>query len=130
MQKYTSWIITGGLVLLILGSMIWYSSKPGKYDDFAACIKESGATFFGAFWCPHCQEQKALFGKSAKGLPYVECSTIDGQNQTQECKVKGIESYPTWHFAPTPTTGTTTIKTGVLSFTELASFTGCAFIEK
>jgi hypothetical protein len=24
-------------------------------DDFAKCIKDSGAMFYGAFWCPHCQ---------------------------------------------------------------------------
>ena len=71
-------------------------SVPGKYDAFAECIANSGATFYGAFWCPHCQGQKKAFGSSAKYLPYVECSTPDGNGQTQVCIDKKITSYPTW----------------------------------
>ncbi len=51
---------------------------------------------FGAYWCPHCADQKALFGKSVKQLPYFECS-VNGQ-QTQACNDRGITSYPTWQF--------------------------------
>ena len=53
--------------------------------------------FYGAQWCPHCQQQKALFGAAAKRLPYVECSP-DGQGTPQApvCKDQKIESYPTW----------------------------------
>lgn len=69
---------------------------PGKYDAFAQCLKDKGAIFYGAFWCPHCQAQKKLFGSSAHLLPYVECSTPDGNSQTQVCIDKGIKSYPTW----------------------------------
>ena len=36
------------------------------------------------------KDQKAMFGKSSKYLPYVECSMPDGQNQTLVCKDKGI----------------------------------------
>jgi thiol-disulfide isomerase/thioredoxin len=72
------------------------AAGPGKYDQFATCLKDQGATFYGAFWCPHCQAQKKLFGSSAKLLPYVECSTSDGNGQTQVCIDKKIESYPTW----------------------------------
>ena len=59
-------------------------------------MKDKGAIFYGAFWCPHCVAQKKAFGSSAKLLPYVECSTADGQGQTQVCKDKKIEGYPTW----------------------------------
>lgn len=124
MKKYTSWIVTGVLVVGIFAGMVWYSSQPGKYDEFATCIKESGATFYGAFWCPHCQEQKALFGKSAKKLAYVECSTPDGQNQTQICKEKNIESYPTWEFKDG------TRKTGLVRFADLTAFTGCTVTQE
>jgi thiol-disulfide isomerase/thioredoxin len=72
---------------------------PGKYDTFAQCLKDKGAVFYGAFWCPHCQEQKKLFGSSQKLLPYVECSTADGQGQLQVCKDQKIEGYPTWKLA-------------------------------
>jgi len=72
---------------------------PGKYDTFATCLKEKGATFYGAFWCPHCQAQKKLFGSSQKLLPYVECSNANGQGQTQACIDDKVSSYPTWEFA-------------------------------
>jgi hypothetical protein len=75
------------------------SQGPGKYDQFAQCLKEKGAIFYGAYWCPHCQAQKKLFGSSAKFLPYEECSTADGQGQLQACTEKGVKTYPTWIFA-------------------------------
>ena len=115
----TSWIITIVASVAIIGGMIWYSSQPGKYDEFAACIKDSGATFFGAFWCPHCQEQKSLFGRSARELPYTECSTPDGRGQLEHCIDEGIETYPTWESKDGER------RTGVLSLADLAEFTGC-----
>ncbi|OGG89109.1 hypothetical protein A2592_03205 [Candidatus Kaiserbacteria bacterium RIFOXYD1_FULL_42_15] len=94
-------------------------SAPLPVDTFAQCLKDKGATFYGAYWCPHCQSQKALFGKSAKLLPYVECSTPDGQSQTQVCIDKKITGYPTWEFADGSREG------GELSFAKLAEKTGC-----
>jgi len=60
-------------------------------------LAKSGAKMYGAFWCPHCQQQKQYFGTSASRLPYVECSP-DGQSgpQAKECKDNQILSYPTW----------------------------------
>jgi len=94
------------ICLLILGAfatvLLQSNNTPpisGKYDSFATCLKDKGAVFYGTFWCTHCQSQKKLFGSSQKLLPYVECSTPDGQNQTQFCKDKKIEGYPTWIFA-------------------------------
>jgi thiol-disulfide isomerase/thioredoxin len=127
MKKYTSWIVTVVAVGAIIAGIAWYSVSvsggSGKYDGFASCIAESKAVFYGAFWCPHCQSQKALFGKSAKNLPYVECSTPDGQGQTAECKAAGIQSYPTWRFADG------TEKNGELSLATLASSTACVLVE-
>ena len=84
------------VVLVFVGFGIWHRTQPGKYDAFAQCLKDKGAIFYGAFWCPHCQEQKALFGNSKDKLPYTECSTPDGQQQLQGCKDAGITGYPTW----------------------------------
>ena len=75
------------------------SGVPGKYDVFATCLKDKGAIFYGAFWCPHCKATKKLFGSSQKLLPYVECSTPDAKGQTEQCIDKNIKSYPTWEFA-------------------------------
>ncbi len=90
------------IVLLIVGGLGWTmyaKTLPGKYDDLARCLGEKSATFYGAFWCSHCQEQKKMFGNSAELLPYVECSSPDGKSQLQACIDVGIQSYPTWIFA-------------------------------
>src|SRR3989344_2511265 len=93
-------IAIGFVALLVaLGGFSYYQSTlPGSYDDFAKCLTESDVTFYGAWWCPHCAEQKNLFGKSVKFLPYVECST-SSRSQNELCTDAGIESYPTWEFA-------------------------------
>lgn len=95
-------LVIGLLVLGTVATVILRSNTapagPGQYDTFATCLKDKGAVFYGAFWCPHCQAQKKLFGSSVKLLPYVECSTVDGQAQTQICIDKKVVSYPTWEF--------------------------------
>jgi thiol-disulfide isomerase/thioredoxin len=95
------------------------ATGPGKYDTFAQCLAEKGAVFYGAFWCPHCQATKKLFGSSQKLLPYVECSTANGQGQLQVCIDKNVKSYPTWEFADG------TRETGELSLQQLADKTQC-----
>lgn len=89
-----------GIIIIVagIGVLASKSQDPGKYDEFAQALKSSGAVFYGAFWCPHCQTEKELFGNSKKYLPYVECSNPD-QSVTAVCKEKKIESYPTWFFA-------------------------------
>jgi uncharacterized membrane protein/glutaredoxin len=60
-------------------------------------LAASGAKMYGASWCPHCIEQKEMFGASARRLPYVECSTgPQGSRQSSACQAAGIRLYPTW----------------------------------
>lgn len=124
MKKFT-YILIGLVLLAGIVYLIKTPGKPGKYDTFAQCVKDKGAIFYGAFWCPHCQAQKARFGKSAKLLNYVECSTPDSRGQTQICKDVGITTYPTWHFT-NDTSTTTTILTGEVELSRIAQETGCA----
>src|SRR5690606_1699273 len=94
------WLWIGVFILFVVG-VVWLvrtPGRPGQLDAFASCLAEEGATFYGAFWCPHCQNQKAMFGRSARLLPYVECSTPDGRGQLQLCTDAGITGYPTWIF--------------------------------
>lgn len=102
-MKKTTKIILGVLVVLAIGipMVIWWNDRntPGKLDAFAQCVADRGAKFYGAFWCPHCQAQKAMFGKSVKLLPYIECSTANGKGQLQICIDNKITGYPTWEFA-------------------------------
>jgi hypothetical protein len=71
---------------------------PGLYTAFAKCIASTPTKFYGAWWCPHCRNQKNEFGDAAQYLPYVECSTPDASGQTQICIDAGIKNYPTWVF--------------------------------
>ncbi len=106
------------IVMLVAWAVI-QQSKPSKLDGFAQCLKDKGATFYGAFWCPHCQDQKKLFGTAKRLLPYVECSTPDGKSQRPVCAEKKVEGYPVWHFADG------TRESGLLSLEKLAEKTGC-----
>lgn len=66
--------------------------------QLAEHLQAVGATMYGAWWCPHCHDQKQLFGsEAAKRIPYVECAP-DGQNpQTDRCQATpGITGFPTW----------------------------------
>lgn len=108
------------IAVVILGGILYLKKNtPGQLDDFARCLDESGVTFYGAFWCPHCQEQKEMFGNSERLLPYVECSTANGQGTTITCQQEKITSYPTWEFADGSR------QTGVLSLQALAEKSGC-----
>ena len=122
-QKKIFFVVLGVLAIGLVGLGFLKKGEetagPGELDGFAMCLQEKGAVFYGAFWCPHCQAQKKLFGKSAKLLPYVECSTADASGQTQICIDNGVKSYPTWEFADK------TRLNGEISLAQLAEKTGC-----
>ena len=81
-------------------------------------LSRSDVKFYGAEWCPHCQDQKKLFGVAAKRLPYVECSPDGyGTPLAPICKDMDIKSYPTWIIK-----GKRIEK--VMTMTELANETG------
>jgi hypothetical protein len=101
-MKQGMMLFWGGLLILVVlgvGASFYSSRQPGKLDSFAQCLKDHGAIFYGAWWCPHCQNTKRMFGKSARLLPYLECSTADGKTQLQICTDKNVTNYPTWEFA-------------------------------
>ncbi|MCX6753767.1 MAG: hypothetical protein NTV03_01795 [Candidatus Nomurabacteria bacterium] len=63
MKTQVKFIIFIVAVVVLVGGFGVYSAfksaPPSKLDGFAQCLKTGGAEFYGAFWCPHCQEQKA-----------------------------------------------------------------------
>lgn len=89
------------VIVLLVGGIGYYMNKtsnaPSKLDAFAQALTARGLEFYGAFWCPHCQAQKAEFGSSKKYLPYVECSNPDNTPK-QICLDNKVEAYPTWAF--------------------------------
>jgi glutaredoxin len=73
---------------------------------------------YGAFWCPHCHEQKLLFGKEAlEKLEYIECAEGGENAQPLVCRANGIEGYPAWQIDGE-------IQGGVQSLQRLASLSG------
>jgi len=119
MKLWTTALVALVVILVIASAVLLFVPAEGKYDAFASCLSEKGAVFYGAFWCPHCSDQKNMFGSSAKYIPYVECSTSDGRSQLQVCRDAGVEGYPTWVFADG------SMLSGIQSFSTLAERTGC-----
>lgn len=109
----------GGYVLASGGDTPTGQLTAEQLDSFAQCLSENNATFYGAYWCPHCKTQKAMFGDAMQEVDYVECSP-DGRNapRSDACVRKGISTYPTWIIEGER-------YTGVQSFQELSSATGC-----
>ncbi len=105
--------------LLLAATSLWAADNSGL-DKFAKCVTEKQAVMYGAFWCPHCKEQKEMFGPAFKAINYVECG-IQGNLQAQAptCKMMLIKKYPTWIFPD----GDRQEK--ILSFQDLSQKTGC-----
>jgi uncharacterized membrane protein/glutaredoxin len=60
-------------------------------------LKDIGAKMYGAYWCPHCHDQKQLFGQPAvQEFPYIECAADGANSQLQLCQAAGIEGFPSW----------------------------------
>ncbi len=88
-------LFLAALLLLLWGAGFFSASVPsGKYDAFAQCLTSKGATMYGAYWCPHCQNEKKAFGDSFKYVSYVECT-----QEVAKCQAAGVEGFPTWTFA-------------------------------
>ena len=68
-------------------------------EKLAKCLTAAGAKMYGAYWCPHCADQKKLFGDSFKFVSYVECAPKGENANPEACKKAGIEGYPTWIFS-------------------------------
>ena len=115
------------LVLILIAGGGYFATKGGStkpnLDGFAQCLTERNAKMWGAYWCPHCQNQKKEFGKSWDKVKYIECSLPGGSGQTNECKEAGIEGYPTWEFEGGERIG------GEVPLTDLAEKTGCSLPE-
>lgn len=104
-----------GMGLLLSGASLagapgasWAEAKAGKEPAsspvsskeqiaLADHLKRQGVLFYGAWWCSHCQHQKALFGSPAQDrLPYVECDKDDSGRQ--RCNAAQVRAYPSWDY--------------------------------
>jgi hypothetical protein len=76
----------------------WFKHT-SRLDAFAKCLTAKQAKMYGAFWCPHCEEQKEKFGSSFQYAPYIECGIKGSKGIEPVCTQAGIKRFPTWIFA-------------------------------
>jgi glutaredoxin len=62
----------------------------------ATQLKKIGAKMYGAYWCPHCTDQKEMFGQASSQINYIECDPRGQNPQPNLCQKAGIQGYPTW----------------------------------
>ena len=97
------WLWVGLVLVVIVAAwtayyFLYYQKPVSTLDDFAQCLKAKGARMYGAWWCPHCAEQKEMFGFAFQYVNYTECSPKDQKTMNDVCKQAGIKGYPTWQF--------------------------------
>jgi hypothetical protein len=116
------WIVGVTCVVLLLWTAyyLWSDRRSRRaLDHFAQCLKVKGTKMYGAWWCPHCADQKHEFGDAFGYVNYVECSPPGSHATTEECKQADIKHFPTWQFP------NGSRKEGVLPLEELGRQAGC-----
>jgi hypothetical protein len=109
------------VVVLLAGAFIagrHYQNH--KYDAFAQCLATKQAKMYGLYWCPHCIEQKEMFGEAFHYVPYEECAIKGSSEMAAACKIAGVKMFPSWQFGMEPP------REGVLSLDALSDKTGCS----
>jgi len=107
------------LAVLLIAIYLYSSTmKPETTEsvstpEFAECISDSGAVFYGTTWCSHCNSQKALFGSTIDKIEFVDCDL-----SRELCSLAGVSAYPTWVINGEKHIGTQPLE-------ELADLTGC-----
>lgn len=110
------------VIVLLAGAYFagWYY-KNHRLDGFAKCVASKHARMYGLYWCPHCADQKEMFGASFRYIPYTECAVKGSPHQlVPECIAAGVKLFPSWQFGNNPP------KEGVLPLNELSDKTGCS----
>ncbi|MEK7614773.1 MAG: hypothetical protein AAB431_00095 [Patescibacteria group bacterium] len=123
MSKHSSsiflYVAAAIVVIILIVFVVRKGSEPSVYTPFAQCLTEKGTKMYGAWWCPHCTNQKAQFEGAFDKVTYIECSNPGSRNMNQICKDAGIEGFPTWEFADG------TRQSGEIPLAKLAEKTGC-----
>lgn len=79
-----------------VGWSITTSSGPAEIA-LARYLKQIGAKEYIAWWCPHCHEQKELFGKEAYSeINHIECAEGGKDAHPDLCQAANVQSFPTW----------------------------------
>jgi hypothetical protein len=115
-------MVTGVLIIAAFAAVIYLGlrKRGNRLDGFAKCLAAKQVKMYGAYWCPHCAEQKEMFESSFQYVPYVECGVPGSREEAPLCKDAGIKHFPTWQFADGER------REGTLPLQELGTKTGCS----
>src|ERR1022692_4772518 len=112
-------LIWGGIVVLfVVAYAAGWEYKNHRYDGFAKCLAVKQTKMYGLYWCPHCAEQKEMFGKAFQYVPYVECAIKGSRELAPACTAAKVKLFPSWQFGATPP------KEGGFQMQELSDKTG------
>lgn len=93
--------------------------QPPTLDSFAKCLTQQRVVMYGSSICPHCADQKKLFGSSFQYVTYVECYVPGSHQMSPACAKADIQVVPTWSFPMG------TQLRGAQSLKMLSAATGC-----
>src|ERR1700738_1091302 len=115
-------IVTALLIVAAFAGVIYLGlrKRGNRLDGFAKCLDAKQATMYGAYWCPHCADQKEMFESSFQYVRYVECGVPGSRDEAPVCKDAGIKHFPTWQFADGER------QEGPLALQTLGAKTGCS----
>jgi uncharacterized membrane protein len=106
----------------IVAPAVTTTSGPAQLA-LARHLGEIGAKEYGAYWCPHCHDQKMLFGKEAAALiDYIECDPRGQNSRAEICQAAGanIKGFPTWEIKGQFYSGTQSLE----KLADLSGYTG------
>lgn len=72
--------------------------KAKNLDAFARCLTQKKTIMYGSAICPHCQDQKRMFGASFQYVTYVECFVPGSRQYSPACVKADVRAVPTWAF--------------------------------
>jgi len=122
--RVRAWWVPVAVVASLAAGCQGQSAPPGEATlsfeaQLAQHLQAEGDVMYGAYWCPHCADQKDMFDQASDQIPYVECDPKGEKAQPQLCQQKGIQGYPTWEINGE-------LYPGVRSLNEIAELSGFA----
>ncbi len=103
----------------IVPPLVTTTSGPAEIA-LARYLTQIGAKEYGAYWCPHCHDQKMLFGReAAKLINYFECDPKGQNSRAEICQATAanLKGFPTWEIKGQFYSGTKSLE-------KLAEFSG------
>jgi phage baseplate assembly protein gpV len=105
---------------VVAAYLIGRHRRVSHLNAFAQCLSAKQAKMYGAYWCPHCADQKEIFGSSFQYMPYVECGIKGSRAEAPECLQAGVKRFPTWQFSDGER------REGMMQLKALSEKTGCS----